>query len=257
MDEICVTPNPFEGCIIEPDSLASDPETFRGQLESGIRRWKSEGFKVAWLRLEPRLAGLIPPAVEAGFTFHHADEEGVQLTLRLQEAAFIPPYATHYIGAGGVVVRDRSHLLVVSERHHRRQGRIHYKLPGGALHPGEHIEKAVVREVREETGIRTRFLSLQCFRHWHGYRHGKSDIYFVCRLEPLSFEISRQEDEIAECLWMPLEDYLENETIHAFNRRIVRASLEGSGFCLEEIDGYGTPETHEFFMPVEDRRNRS
>ena len=94
-----------------------------------------------------------------------------------------------------------------------------------------------------------RFDSLVCFRHWHEYRDDNSDIYFVCRLEPISFTIRRQEDEIEECIWMPVDEYLEHEDTHPFNRRIVLAAMSGSGMVPEPIPDYGTPETHEIFMP--------
>src|SRR5690606_3976311 len=131
--------------------------------------------------------------------------------------------------AGGVVINARQELLVVSERHRRDQSRPYYKLPGGALHPGEHLAEAVVREVFEETGVRARFESLVCFRHWHGYRYGKSDIYFICRLSPLSEEIAIQPDEIEESLWMPVQSYLDSEYVSIFNKQIVRAALESPG----------------------------
>ena len=106
------------------------------------------------------------------------------------------------------MLSEDQELLVVSEKYQRQQpGPPRYKLPGGALHEGEHLAEGVVREVLEETGVRARFDALVCFRHWHGYRYGKSDIYFVCRLSPLSKEITIQEEEIAECLWMPVEAY--------------------------------------------------
>ena len=94
-----------------------------------------------------------------------------------------------------------------------------------------------------------RFDSLVCFRHWHGYRYGKSDIYFVCRLKPLDQAITIQAAEIEECLWMPVRDYLQSENVSAFNKRIVRASMEHPGFEPTWVDGYGDPERYEFFMP--------
>ena len=75
-------------------------------------------------------------------------------------------------------------------------GKPAYKLPGGALHQGEHLLDGVMREVYEETGVRAKFESLVCLRHWHGYRYGKSDIYFICRLSPLSEEINMQAEEM-------------------------------------------------------------
>jgi ADP-ribose pyrophosphatase YjhB (NUDIX family) len=173
------------------------------------------------------------------------------LTYQLQPGAFIPPYATHYIGAGGIVFNEKHELLVVWEKTHRHRQRRYYKLPGGALHQREHLVDGVIREVREETGVLTRFESLVCFRHWHGYRYGKSDIYFVCRLSPLTQQIKMQREEIAECLWMPVEEYLASEYVGVFNRRIVQAALEDRK-CLVPawIEGYQTdPAAREIFMP--------
>jgi 8-oxo-dGTP pyrophosphatase MutT (NUDIX family) len=239
----------FGGVIVDPESIASDPAEFDTQLEQAIGTWRTDGVRLCWLRLPIQLAAHVPVAVSRGFRYHHADREALQLTLAVNPGAHIPLYATHYIGAGGVVLRDDDHLLVVSERHRRRgQGR-HYKLPGGALKPGEHIITAVQREVLEETGVETRFRSLVCFRHWHGYRHGKSDIYFICRLDALSTAIRHDPQEIEECRWMPVQDYLAHEEASVFNKRIVRAALSGRGIVPEVIEGYGTPETHEFFMP--------
>ena len=114
-------------------------------------------------------------AAEAGFRYHHAAEDYVMMTLQIEKGAYIPPHATHYIGAGGVVISEDRKLLVVSERHQiRPRSGPSYKLPGGALVQGEHLADGVVREVLEETGVRTRFEAVVCLRHWHGYRYGKS-----------------------------------------------------------------------------------
>ena len=184
----------------------------------------------------------------AEFTFHHSGTDYLVLTKQLESNAFIPEYATHYIGAGGVVINEREELLVVSELH-RSSSRPYYKLPGGALHPGEHIADCVQREVFEETGVRTKFEKLVCFRHWHGYRYDKSDIYFVCRLSPLSEDISIQAEEIEECLWLPVPEYLSSEIVSTFNKHIVKAAIESPGVTHMEIQGYSDPERHEIFMP--------
>ncbi len=248
MEAIESTPDPFGGVIPVPDSLVNDPEEFRNQLHHSLAVWESKGFKVVWLEVPVSRATLIPVAVEAGFSFHHARETFAMLTRRLVEGAYIPPYASHYVGVGGVVLNRARELLVVSERYRRSRGPS-YKLPGGALHPGEHIVDGVIREVLEETGVRTQFESLACFRHWHGYRYGKSDIYFVCRLAPLSADISIQAEELEECLWMPVDEYLNSEDVHPFNKRIVRASLESPGIVPATIEGYDAKEKYEFFMP--------
>ncbi len=242
------TTNPFKGIVITPKALPDTPDAFTVQLAHSLKTWSSEGYQVAWLEVPIHLSAHIPIGVNVGFTFHHAGPDYLMLTLQLVEGAFIPAYATHYIGAGGVVINDKNEILVVSEKH-RRSNTPSYKLPGGALHPGEHLAEAVVREIQEETGIETEFDALVCFRHWHGYRYGKSDIYFVCRLHPKSHEVTMQQEEIEECLWMPVEEYLASEFVHTFNRTIVQAALNSKGVVPTPIEGYTNPETHEVFMP--------
>ena len=247
-DIIEFTTNPFGGVIIKPGALPEDPQEFRRRLYESLPAWQAKGLKVVWLEVPTARAALIPVAVEAGFSFHHTGQDYLMLTHRLTEGAFVPPYASHYIGAGGVVLNGRSELLVVCERH-RATAALSFKLPGGALQPGEHLVDAVIREVLEETGVRTRFDALVCLRHWHGYRYGKSDIYFVCRLSPLSQDITMQTEEIEDCRWMPVGQYLEAGNVSPFNKHIVQAALESPGLAPIRIDGFPDPEKREFFMP--------
>ena len=250
MEPIESTTNQFGGIIPKPEALNPDPGAFQTHLEHSVDWWKREKYRVAWLEVPIAKSQLIPVAVEKGFSFHHAAEDYLMLTKQLEAGAYIPAYASHYIGAGGVTINDRNELLVVSVAYHKqRQGPPRYKLPGGALHEGEHLQGAVVREVFEETGVRTEFCALVCFRHWHGYRYGKSDIYFVCRLRPLSDRIVIQEEEIAECLWMPVEEYLGAEQISTFNKEIVRAARDSVGGVPRQGEGYGEGDRYEFFMP--------
>ena len=128
-------------------------------------------------------------------------------------------------------------LLVVREKFGVGGREPTLKLPGGALLAGEHLGQAVEREVFEETGVRAEFESIACFRQWHGYRYGKSDIYFVGKLRPLSKEITMQTAEIQECLWMSVDDFISSENISNFNKQIVRAALETDGIVQSFIEG--------------------
>src|SRR5258708_2137397 len=180
-DLLAAEADQFGGVIVDVDQLPADPDEFSTALDRSLVTWRADGKRLVWLGVPIARAALIPVAATAGFFFHHSNEGDLMMVCRLKEGAFVPTHATHYIGVGGVVINAREELLVVCERH-RRSSQIYYKLPGGALQPGEHLVDAVLREVLEETGGSLRFESLVCLRHRHGYRSGKSDSYFVLRL---------------------------------------------------------------------------
>ena len=245
-----VRANPFGGMVIAPGELPSDAAEFAVRLKASLAQWTADGIKAAWLEVPIGKSAVIPEAVSQGFIFHHSSEDYLMLTIILQEGAWLPQFATHYIGIGGVVLTPERDLLVVRELYGVAGRPPTLKLPGGALHPNENLAEAVEREVLEETGVSAEFEAIACFRHWHGYRYGKSDIYFVSRLRPLSREITMQADEIQECLWLPVDDFLSRDDISNFNKQIVRAALESEGVVQSFIPGFGGPDTREYFMPA-------
>ena len=65
----------------------------------------------------------------------------------------------------------------------------------------------------------------------------------------MNHDIQPQEDEIAECLWMPVQEYLSSEHVGSFNRQIVQAALDRRCWMVPtEVEGY-SPEEREVFMP--------
>ena len=234
--------NRYSGMVIDPDSLPSDPGQFASQLRTALAAWKDQGLQLAWLQVPLGRAAIVPVAVEHGFVFHHADQESLMMQAQLQAEAFVPGQASHYVGAGGVVLDEQQRVLVVSERYRRDMSRPFYKLPGGYLENGEDISAAVVREVQEETGVIARFESMCAVRHRHGVNHGRSDFYFICLLRPLSQEIRIQQEEIEECLWMPVEEYLAHECTSTFNGYVVRTALNGRGLAQQTPEPAATYE---------------
>ena len=240
--------NRHRSAMVDPKTLPLELEAFEMQLAAAVREWQEKGLVSGWLELPVALASFLPHTLEKGFELHHCTKAYLLLTLHLIKTVSLPEYATHYIGAGGIVLNDAQELLVVVERAHAQEHPHYYKLPGGALYAGEHIADGVKREVQEETGIETEFMSLVCFRHWHGYRYGKSDIYFICTLKPLTTEIVRQEAEIHACQWMPVQEYLAHEGVGVFNKRIVEYAMKGKGLSAGWFDGYEMdPTTREIF----------
>ena len=97
---------------------------------------------------------------------------------------------------------------------------------------GEDIQATAVREVFEETGIRGEFRSVIAFRQQHRYpsAHGRSDLYVVCRIEPLNYEISACKDEIVQCEWIDIDklcNYAENNVTQTVARLIRHGTLNG------------------------------
>lgn len=66
---------------------------------------------------------------------------------------------------------------------------------------GENIGDAAIREVFEETGIKSDFVSLVAFRHVLNGSFDCADMYFVANLRPFTFDITIDE-EILDAKWM-------------------------------------------------------
>jgi ADP-ribose pyrophosphatase YjhB (NUDIX family) len=96
----------------------------------------------------------------------------------------------------------------VQEKNGPLKGMGVWKVPTGLVDAKEDLHTAACREVKEETGIETEFVGLLCFRHAHNFQFGKSDLFFVCLLKPLSTEITKQESEIAACEWIDFDKYM-------------------------------------------------
>lgn len=171
------------------------------------------------------------------------------LVKRLQAGAYIPDACTHSIGAGGLVMSEDRRILVVLEQCDSVSLPQHFKLPGGMLERGEHLADGVMREIFEETGIRTDFGGLLGMRHHHRGQFGASNIYAVCRLKPLNFDIQLDGDELAKALWLPAEDYLAREGVGPFNRRVVEAALAADPLSTVKLDNYmNGPDDYEIFI---------
>lgn len=91
---------------------------------------------------------------------------------------------------------------------------------------------AVIREVVEETGIRTKFDSVVCIRHATGganninFGFGCSDLYIVIALTPENEEIVSCDREILYCEWLDFDKYLEHPKVHQMNRLFLKTYID-------------------------------
>ncbi|KAE8733529.1 Nudix hydrolase 8 [Hibiscus syriacus] len=219
------------GVIVEMEEHM-DTETFLTMLRTSMLQWKQQGKKGVWIKLPIGLAHLVETAVKEGFQYHHAEPSYLMLVLWIPKTpSTIPANATHRVGVGAIILNDKREVLVVQEKSGILQGTGLWKIPTGVVEEGEDISVAAIREVKEETGIETEFVEVLGFRQSHKTFFEKSDMFFICMLHPLSFDIQKQELEIEAAQWMPFEEYAAQPFAqkHELFRRI-------NELCLAKVD---------------------
>ncbi|XP_048446290.1 nudix hydrolase 10 isoform X2 [Pyrus x bretschneideri] len=200
--------NDAHGGVIVDMKDAMDPQDFLTLLRASISQWREEGKKGVWIKLPIELVNLVETAVKEGFRYHHAEPHYLMLVYWIPEINdTLPANASHRVGVGAIVLNDKKEMLVVQEKSGRFQGTGVWKIPTGVVDEGEDIFVAVIREVKEETGIDAEFLEILAFRQAHKAFFEKSDLFFVCMLRPLTFDIQKQELEIEAAKWIPLEEF--------------------------------------------------
>ena len=199
---------------------------FQLRLHATITTAKSLGKSAIWMTIPLSHGHLLPSASELGLTYHHATGREATLCMWLKDdiESLIPEYATHQVGVGAIVIRRKSknhattttynddddELLVVREARNNYRP---WKIPGGLAELGEGLDEAAVREVYEETGIYCRFVGVLGMRHTHAMQFGRSDLYFMCRMEAVPNEDGSmpeptpQAGEIEACRWLPLREF--------------------------------------------------
>ncbi|KAM6075720.1 nucleoside diphosphate-linked moiety X motif 6 [Chlamydotis macqueenii] len=217
--------------------LRLEPAAFGRWLREAVARWREEGRLAVWLRVPIFQSGLSAAAASQGFAFHHAERSSSTLTLWLGEGpSRLPGYASHQVGVAGAVLDESTgKVLVVQDRHKTLNA---WKFPGGLSNPGEDIGDTAVREVFEETGIKSEFKSILSMRqqHQHPGAFGKSDMYIICRLQPSSFNISFCQQECLRCEWMDLDELARTKHATPITSNVAKLLLYGYREGFDKID---------------------
>lgn len=126
--------------------------------------------------------------------------------------------------AAAVVRTERTEILLVKHRWH--DGTNSWILPGGALHPGENPEEAVLRELDEETGLKGRIVR---FLFTMPYDLGTSATFLVEVDATAQVSLGYDPEEAQESskmledvAWFPIKDVRDNPEV-----RQVLACLDG------------------------------
>ncbi|XP_036914475.1 nucleoside diphosphate-linked moiety X motif 6 [Sturnira hondurensis] len=227
----------FGGVSVRLGVDCLDAAAFQRALQASVLQWRSAGRVAVWLHVPILQSVLIAPAAALGFRFHHAEADSATLTLWLgQGPSRLPGYATHQVGVAGAVFDENTgKILVVQDRNKSKNM---WKFPGGLSEPGEDIGDTAVREVFEETGVRSEFRSLLGLRQQHSHpgAFGKSDMYLVCRLQPRSFSIQLCPHECLRGEWMDLAALAASAHATPVTRRAARLLLYGHREGFDKVD---------------------
>jgi 8-oxo-dGTP pyrophosphatase MutT (NUDIX family) len=235
----------FNGIIVDTDSLPTAVEKFSEGLDALLVYCHEQKKAVIWMTLPIELSYMVSVATEQGFIFHNCLANEVTLVRKSKVSDFAPYVPTHSLGAGGFVRNTQGEILVIREK-----GGETYKLPGGHIDLGESVDEAVIREVLEETGVITEFQGLLGLASTHPYRFGKSNIYMVCRLTPLSSDIAIQDThEIEDAKWIVPDEFLKDPSNSLFNKYLVKSLLSKEGLAKADIDlSQFSNRKHEVFL---------
>lgn len=221
------TEDRYGGVTVIKDSLSDTVDGFTTELQNLINSLTNK--KLLWVEIPSDKSEFIPVLISYGFEFHHCNEQNVMLVKGLVKNAFIPTTKNYLVGVGAVIISNDT-LLVVKDKY--VDG---YKLPGGHIDKHESLKDALLREVREETGIEIELESIVNLGHFKYSQFGASSIYIVCTAKPKTHVISIHDtSEIVDATWMSIDTFLQDEDVNMYNKSVVNAAISNQELKLTE-----------------------
>ena len=138
-------------------------------------------------------------------------------------------FPKHIVAAGGIVENDYGEILLVKHRDHTA-----WAFPGGQVENGENLIDAVIREVKEESGVNISAIKLVAvssntasYEGTNGYETIPTKVIFdfVCKFIDGELQSS---DETSESKWVKKEEVMNYMTSLVYRERF-QAYLDFDG----------------------------
>lgn len=121
-----------------------------------------------------------------------------------------------------VIINDRKEIMVATRAYEPAKGS--YDLPGGFVDMNETAEEAVMREVKEETGLEVSsvkyLFSIPNLYVYSDFEVETTDLFFLCSVDSNARFVAH--DDVAELKFLPLSDL--NPSL--FGLRSVKQGIE-------------------------------
>lgn len=116
---------------------------------------------------------------------------------------------THFVSVAGLVSNDNGEILLIKSP---RRG---WEYPGGMVEPGETLQEALLREIKEEAGIEVEITSF--IGVCKNIEKDVVNIDFACKAVGGSLTTS---EESSEVIWVKKEDALNRITFPLTRKRL-------------------------------------
>ncbi|MDQ0270858.1 NUDIX domain-containing protein [Cytobacillus purgationiresistens] len=138
-----------------------------------------------------------------------------------------------WLAVSGLLISSDQKWLVVKKKYGGLKGM--WSLPAGFVNPGETVDEAVVREVKEETGISSTVKGLIGMRT--GVIKGDiSDNMMIFLLEAEEQNLIVQEDELYDVQFMDPKELIDSADSSVMLRYILEKSDAAPKLGIEGID---------------------
>lgn len=145
-------------------------------------------------------------------------------------------FPTHIVAVDGIVENGRNEILLV--KHMDKQI---WTVPGGQVETGENLTEALIREIKEESGIDVTVDKLVCvssntctYEGYNGYDKVPTKVMFGFTCTYTGGELCTS-DETSESRWVPKNEILDYITVPNLRKRF-EAYLNFNGKDIQYLE---------------------